>query len=57
MAEKKKSNDGRDEHNPEYDNFQRLLEGTLAVSKEELDKRRDEYERAKARARRKREDG
>ena len=33
------------ERNEEYDNFQRLLEGTLSVPKEELDRRREEYER------------
>lgn len=32
----------------EFQNFQRLLENTLAVPKEELDKRRNEYERARA---------
>lgn len=48
MAEPKPRDDQeRDEQNPEFDNFQRLLKGVLAVPKEELDKRRDEYEREK----------
>lgn len=48
MAEPKSSDDHkRDEQNPEYDNFQRLLKGVLAVPKEKLDKKRDEYEREK----------
>lgn len=45
MAGKKQSNDRRDEPNPEFDNFQQLLKGTLSVPKEEMDKRRAEYER------------
>ena len=40
----------KDEPNPEYENFQRFLEGALSVPKEELDKRREEYEREKKRA-------
>lgn len=47
MSGEKKSKDKRDEPNSEFKNFQRLLKDTLAVPKEELDKRRDEYERAK----------
>lgn len=39
-----------EEPNPEYENFQRFLEGALSVPKEELDKRREEYEREKKRA-------
>ncbi len=44
--------DGENPHraNPEYEKFQRFLEGTLNVPKEELDKRREEYEREKKRA-------
>jgi hypothetical protein len=34
-----------EERNEEYENFQRFLEGTLSVPKEELDRRREEYER------------
>ncbi len=50
MAEPKPRDDQkRDEKNPEYDNFQRLLKGVLSVPKEELDKRRDEFEREKER--------
>lgn len=48
MAEPKPRDDQqRDEQNPEYDNFQRLLKGVLAVPKEEVDKRREQYEREK----------
>lgn len=49
MAGEKKSKGKRDESNPEFDNFQRLLKGTLAVSREDLDKRRNEYEQTKER--------
>lgn len=45
VAGKKQSNGKKDEPNPEFDNFQRLLKGTLSVPKEELDKRRAKYER------------
>lgn len=45
MAGKKQSNGKKDEPNPEFDNFQRLLKGTLSVPKEELDKRRAKYDR------------
>jgi hypothetical protein len=34
-----------EEDTAEYDNFQELLEEVLSVPKEELDKRRAEYER------------
>ncbi len=44
MAGKKKR-DEHDEPSREFENFQRLLKGTLSVPKEELDKRRDEYKR------------
>ena len=47
---KYKDKDRKDEPNPEWDNFQRFLEGTLSVPKEELDRRREEYERQKKRA-------
>lgn len=43
MAEEK--NGKKDEPNPEFGNFQRLLKGVLAVPKEEVDRRREEYER------------
>ena len=49
MSENEKNNGKKNEPNPEFQNFQRLLENTLAVPKDELDKRRDEYERAKDR--------
>ena len=39
----------KDEPNPEYENFQRFLEGALSVPKEELDRRREEYERERKR--------
>lgn len=49
MASKKSKDNGkRDEPNPEYKNFQRGLKQILSVSKEELDKRRAEYERERA---------
>lgn len=44
-SEKSKDNGKRDESNPEYENFQQGLRQILSVSKEELDKRRAEYER------------
>ncbi|MBA3352667.1 MAG: hypothetical protein H0U23_09630 [Blastocatellia bacterium] len=46
MIERKPKDDRKpDERNPEYDNFQRLLEGVLSVPKEEVDRQREEYER------------
>ncbi len=48
--EDRKDKDREDEPNPEYENFQRFLEGALSVPKEELDKRREEYERERKRA-------
>jgi hypothetical protein len=45
LADKKKHSGKQDEPSQEDQNFQRLLEGALAVSKDELDKRRDKYER------------
>lgn len=47
MAGKKKSGGKTDEPNPEFQNFQRLLKDTLAVPKEELDKKRREYNRGR----------
>ncbi len=48
MAEPKPKDDRKpDKPNPEYENFQRFLEGALKVPKEELDRRREEYERGK----------
>lgn len=52
MAGEKKSSGKTDEPNPEFDNFQRLLKGTLSVPKEELDERRAEYERKREREKR-----
>lgn len=43
----KKDKDRRDEPTSEFQNFQRLLKGTLSVPKEELDRRRAKYEREK----------
>lgn len=40
-----KSNNQKDEPNPEYRNFQQELKRVLSVSKEELDRRRAEHER------------
>lgn len=46
MADENKANSKKQgEPSQEFQNFQRLLEGTLAVPKEELDKRRAEYKR------------
>ena len=46
MAERKPRDDRKpDEPNPEYENFQRFLKGALKIPKEELDRRREEYER------------
>lgn len=39
-----------DDGNPEYENFQRFLKGALSVPKEELDRRREKYERERKRA-------
>lgn len=48
MAEpKSRGEQKRDEQNPEFDNFQCLLKSVLAVPKEKLDKKRDDYEREK----------
>ncbi len=44
MAERKDKNKRKDD-TTEFDNFQELLEEVLSVPKEELDKRRAEYER------------
>lgn len=46
VAERKPKDERKDdEANPEFENFQRVLEKTLSVPKEELDRRRAEYER------------
>lgn len=51
MAEKKngngKSKPTNGEPNSEYDNFQQLLKETLSVSKENIEKRRQEEERGR----------
>ena len=47
MAERKDKDKRKDEDTTEFDNFQELLEEVLSVPKEELDKRRAEYERKK----------
>jgi len=49
VAGKKKRDHKQDEPSQEYQKFQRLLEGTLAVPKDELDKRREKYEREQKR--------
>lgn len=52
MAERKPKDDRRpDKRNPEYENFQRFLEGTLRVPKEGLDKERKRYERERGKKR------
>ncbi len=43
--DKRKDERNGDEANPEYDNFQKTLGQVLSVPKEEIDKRRAEYER------------
>jgi len=45
--EREKRLEGQDQQDPEYENFQDVLKKVLSVSKEELDKRRTEYEREK----------
>lgn len=46
MTERKNKDKRKDlEDTAEFENFQELLEEVLSVSKEELDKRRAEYER------------
>ena len=45
MAERKDRDKRKDEENTEFENFQKVLEKSLSVPKEELDKRRAEYER------------
>ena len=45
MAERKDKDKRKDEDTTEFDNFQELLKEVLSVPKEELDKRRAEYER------------
>ena len=53
MADEKKDNHSKQgEPSREFQNFQRLLKDTLAVPKEDLDKRRGEYEGAKRERRR-----
>lgn len=49
MADGGKSEDKKSEENTEFQNFQRLLKRTLAVPKDEVNKRRNEYEQAKKR--------
>ena len=50
MAEQSKSNGKKDEDNPEFKNFQRLLKQVLSVPKEKLDEKLAEREREKKRA-------
>ncbi len=46
MADKeRKDNKRREEPNPEFENFRKVLERVLSVPKEELDERRAKYER------------
>ncbi len=45
MAEHKPKDKHKDEDTTEFENFQRMLEQVLSVPKEELDRRRAEYER------------
>ncbi len=46
MADENRRNKNlKDGPNPEYENFQRFLDDAPSVSREELDNRREEYER------------
>ena len=46
MSDEKPNQEHKDdEPNPEFENFQKVLERVLSVPKEELDERRAEYER------------
>jgi hypothetical protein len=49
VTERKDKDKRKDEDTTEFDNFQELLEQVLSVPKEELDKRRKEWERDKER--------
>lgn len=40
-----KRKERQDGPNPEYDNFQKVLEQVLSIPKEELDERQAEYQR------------
>ena len=45
MAEQSGKNGKKDEGNPEFTNFQRLLKQVLSVPKEKIDEQRAEHER------------
>ncbi len=46
VAERKPNGERKDDKaNPEFENFQKVLEQVLSVPKEELEERRAEYER------------
>ena len=47
MAEHSKSDGKKDEGNPEWQNFQRLLKQVLSVPKEKLDEQRVKHEQEK----------
>lgn len=47
MAEEKNGNGKKDEDNPEFKNFQRLLKQVVSVPKEKVDEQKAEYEREK----------
>jgi hypothetical protein len=47
VTERKDKDKRKDEDTTEFEDFQKVLEKTLSVPKEELDKRRAEYEREK----------
>ena len=51
MAKEKNGNGKKDEGNPEWQNFQRLLKQVLSAPKEKVDEQRDEYERERERKR------
>ena len=49
VAERKGKDKRKDKDNTEFENFQKVLEKALSVPKEDLDKRRAEYERKRER--------
>jgi hypothetical protein len=56
VTERKNKDNRKDlEDTTEFDNFQELLAEVLSVPKEELDKRRAEYERKRGREKREKE--
>lgn len=52
MSDKKQGDKEQGEQNSEFESFQRLLKGTIAVPKEEVDEKLDERKQRKDRKRR-----